>query len=56
MNEEITHTNATFNTIPSSIFNRIAKINSRTKENAQMILDKIQGHAKALTIAGLAPK
>ena len=37
MKKVITHTNATFNKIPSGIFNKISKISSSTKNNAQMI-------------------
>ena len=57
MKKVITHTNATFNKIPSGIFNKITKITSSLKNNAQMIIDnKHQVHAKALTKAGVAPK
>ena len=49
LNKGITHTNATFGAIPSGIFNRLAKITSRTNKNSQMRIDeKYQGHAKAL--------
>ena len=52
-----THTNATFNKITSGIFYRLAKLTSRTKKNAQMkIYERYQGHAKALSKAGLAPE
>ena len=57
MNKGSTHTNATFNAIPSGIFYRLAKIASRTKINAQMKIDeRYQGHAKALSKAGMSPK
>ena len=57
MNKGSTHTNATFNAIPSSIFYGLAKITSRTNKNAQMKIDeRYQGHAKALSKAGLDPK
>ena len=49
--------NETVNAIPSCIFNRVAKLTSRTKKNAQMIINgKYQENAKALTKAGLDPK
>ena len=52
-----THTNKTFNAIPSSIFYKLAKLASRTKKNDQMKTDKrYQGHAKALSKSGMAPK
>ena len=52
-----THTNETFNAIPSGIFYRIAKLTSRTNKNAKIKIDeRYQGHAKALSKAGLAPK
>ena len=51
------HTDATFNAITSSIFDRLPNITSRTKKNSQMKIDsKYQVHAKALTKLGLAPK
>ena len=57
LNKGSTHTNATFNTIPSGIFYRIPKLISRTKKNAQMkIYERYQGHSKALSRSGLAPK
>ena len=40
MNKGSTHINAMSNSIPSGIFNRLAKITSRTKNNAQTIIDK----------------
>ena len=46
-----------FNAIPSCIFYRIVKLTPRKKKNAQMKIDeRYQGHAKALSKAGLAPK
>ena len=49
--------NVTVNAITSCIFNRVAKLISRTKKNAQMIINgKYQRHSKALTKAGLDPK
>ena len=57
LNKGSTHTNATFNAIPSGIFYRLAKLTSRTKKNAKMKIDeRYQGHAKALSKAGMAPK
>ena len=57
LNKGSTHTNATLNAIPISIFYRLAKLTSRTKKNTQMRIDGIyQGHAKALSKARLAPK
>ena len=57
LNKVSTHTNATFNAIPSGIFYRLAKLTSRTNKNAQMKIDeRYQGHAKALSKSGLAPK
>ena len=48
--------NATFNAIIRGVFNRLARISSRTKKH-QMRISKIsQGHTNALTEAGLAPK
>ena len=39
------------------LYKRIAKLTSRTKENAQINIDeRYQGHAKALSKAGLAHK
>ena len=56
LNKGITHTNGTFNSIPSGIFNRLAKLTSRTKKNSQIRIDEeYQGHAKALTKYSLAP-
>ena len=46
-----------FNAIPSCVFYRLAKLTSRTKKNAQMkIYERYQGHAKALSQAGMSPK
>ena len=46
-----------FNAIPSGIFYRLVILTSGTKKNAQMKIDeRYQGHAKALSKAGLAPK
>ena len=57
INKGSTHTNASFNAIMSGIFYRLAKLTSRTKKNAEMKIDeRYQGHAKALSKAGLAPK
>ena len=57
LNTASIHTNATFNAILSGIFYRLAKMTSRTKKNSQMNIDeRYQGHAKALSKAGLAPK
>ena len=57
LNKGSTHTNATFNAIPSGIFYRLAKLTSKTKKNTQMkINERYKGHAKALSKAGLAPK
>ena len=57
LNKGSTHMNATFNAIPSRIFNRLEEINSRTKKITEMKIDKkYQGHAKALTKSGLSPK
>ena len=57
MNKVITHTNVTFNAISSGIFNRLAKLASGTKKNSQTKIDgRYQGHAKALSKAGLARK
>ena len=39
-NKLSTHTKATCNAIPSSIFNRLAKLTSRTEKKAQMKIDK----------------
>ena len=45
------------NHTPSGIFYRLAKLTSRTKKNAKMnIYERYQGHDKALSKAGLAPK
>ena len=50
LNKRSTHTNATFNSIPSSIFYRLAKLTSRTKKNTQTKIDeRYQGHSKALS-------
>ena len=47
----------TLNAIPSEMFYQPAKLTSRTKKRNHMIIDgKYQGHAKALTKAGLDPK
>ena len=55
MNKVSTQTNATFNAIPSDILNRLAKLTSGTKKNSQTKIDgRYQGHAKALSKAGLA--
>ena len=57
LNKGSTHTNVTFNSIPSGVFYRLAKLTSRTKKKSQMkIYERYQGHAKALSKAGLAPK
>ena len=40
MNKVSTHTNKISNAIPSGIFNILVKLTSRTKKNAQMIMDK----------------
>ena len=57
LNKGSNHTNATFKAIPSGIFYRLAKITSRTRKNAQLKIDwRYQGHAKALSKAGLSPK
>ena len=57
LNKGITHTNTTFNAIPRGIFYRLAKLTSRTKKNTQIKIDeRYQGHAKALSKAGMAPK
>ena len=57
MNKGSTNTNVTFNSPPSSIFYRLAKPTSRTEKNAQMKTDeRYQGHAKALSKDGMAPK
>ena len=57
LNKRSTHTNATFNAIPSGIFYRLAKITSRTNNNAQMKIDETyQGHTKALSKSGLDSK
>ena len=57
LNKGSTRTNATFNAILSGIFYRLAKLTSRTKKNAKMKIEEIyQGHSKALSNAGLAPK
>ena len=54
MNKGNTHMNATLNAIPRVVFNRLVKLTSITKNNAQMRMDgKYQGHAKALTNAVL---
>ena len=46
--------NATLNAIPRVVFNRLVKLTSITKNNAQMRMDgKYQVHAKALTNAVL---
>ena len=56
-NKGSTHTNATFNAIPSGILYRLAKLKSRMKKNAQMnIYERYQGHAKALSKSGMDPK
>ena len=57
LNKGSTHTNATFNAIPSGIFYRLAKMTSRTNKNAKMKVDeRYQGHAKASSKDGLALK
>ena len=57
LNKGSVHTNATFNSIPSGIFNRTVKHNSRVKKKSQMRIDeKYQGHANTLTNAGLVSK
>ena len=46
-----------FDAIPSGIFYRLVKLTSRTKKNVHMkIYERYQGHAKALSKAGLDPK
>ena len=40
LNKESTHTNASFNAIPSGIFNRLVKLTSIAKKNAQMRIEK----------------
>ena len=57
LNKVSTHTNAMLNAIPSGIFNRLSKLTPRTNKNAQMKIDgRYQGHSKALSKDGLAPK
>ena len=57
LDKENTHINATFKSIPRGIFNRLLKLTSRTKKNAQIIIDeKYQGHSKVLTKSSLDPK
>ena len=56
INKGSTHTNETLNTITIGIFNRLVKLTSRTKKNAQIRIDeKYQGQAKALIKYNLAP-
>ena len=57
LNKVSTHTNSSFNAIPSGIFYRIVKLASITNKNAQMNVDeRYHVHTNALSKSGLAPK
>ena len=57
LNKEITQKEATFKAISNGVLNRLAKITSRTEENAKISLKKnYPDHANALARAGLGLK
>ena len=57
LNNDSTHTQVTFKAILNGVLGRLNKLTSRTKELENVPIDKIYPHhAKALQIAGIAPK
>jgi hypothetical protein len=57
LNNDSTHTQATFKAIPNGVLGRLNKLTSRSKELENVTIDKIYPHhAKALQIARIAPK
>ena len=57
LNKESTQTKATFKAIPNRVLNGLAKLTSRTEENAKMsIKERYPDHANALARAGIGMK
>ena len=57
LNSDSTHLPSTFRAIPSGVLNRLSSLTSASKRLENVTLDTIYPHhAKALTIAGIAPK
>jgi hypothetical protein len=57
LNHGSTHTSATFRAIPRGVFSRLGRLTSLTSDNHDMALNELYPHhAKALEVAGLAPK
>ena len=57
LNKESTHTKATFEAIPNGVLNILAKITSRTEENAKMsIKERCPDHDNSLARVGIGMK
>ena len=57
LNKGSTHTKATFKAIPNGVLNRLAKLTSKTEENAKMsIKERYPDHANSLPRTGLVMK
>ena len=57
LNNDSTHLPSTFRAIPSGVLNRLSKLTSKSQSLEDTKLDKAYPHhAKALQIAGIAPK